>query len=338
MNGCTAKDTVVISVYAKPLITKSNDTTLCRNTTIQLFATGGTSYLWSPSTGLSNPNIANPTATPTATTTYVVTVTDANTCSYKDSVKLSVKPPPVFSVSPDQNVCTNDSKQLAASGGNSYLWQPSAFLNNPNISNPVATPAATTTYTVKIKDNTCNDSTVLSTTLTVLPLPSIKATKSNDIDCSSNFSQLNATGGRQYLWAPGTTLNDSTISNPIAKPLTTILFTVAGTDVNGCKNTDTVTVNVSFTNAGYNMPNAYSPNGDGLNDCFGLKYWGTVTKLEFSIYNRWGERVFFTTDPSKCWDGKYKGELQNIGVYVYVIKATTVCADVSKKGTFVLLR
>ena len=338
MNGCTAKDTVVISVYAKPLITKSNDTTLCRNTTIQLFATGGTSYLWSPSTGLSNPNIANPTATPTSTTTYVVTVTDANTCSYKDSVKLSVKPPPVFSVSPDQNVCTNNSKQLTASGGNFYLWQPSAFLNNPNISNPVATPAVTTTYTVKIKDNTCNDSTVLSTTLTVLPLPSIKASKTNDIDCSSNFSQLNATGGRQYLWAPGTTLNDSTISNPIAKPLTTTLFTVAGTDMNGCKNTDTVTVNVSFTNAGYNMPNAYSPNGDGLNDCFGLKYWGTVTKLEFSIYNRWGERVFFTTDPSKCWDGKYKGELQNIGVYVYVIKATTVCADVSKKGTFVLLR
>lgn len=337
--GCIVKDTVVITTIPKPLITKSNDTSVCRNSNIQLFATGGVSYLWSPSTGLSNPNVSNPVATPSATTVYFVTVTAANTCSYKDSIKLTLKSPPVFSISPDQSGCAKDPKQLTASGGTSYLWQPSTYLNNPSIANPVATPDITTTYSVKIKDNTCNDSAVLTTTVTVLPLPSVQASKTNDVDCSSGFARLSAVGGVQYIWQPSAFLNDPNISNPIATPLATTLFTVTGTDSKGCKNTDTITVNVSKNNSGqYNMPNAFTPNNDGLNECFGLKYWGNVTKLDFSIYDRLGVRIFYTTDPAKCWDGRYKGIMQENGMYVYVIKATTLCSIVDKKGTFTLLR
>lgn len=338
-NGCTAKDTTIITTYPKPVITKSNDTTLCKTAGIQLFASGGTFYTWSPSTGLSNPNISNPIASPSATTNYFVTITDANTCTYKDSIKIIVRSSAIFTVSPDQNVCVNDSKQLSASGGTFYLWQPAGSLDNPNIANPVATPNTTTTYAVKIKDIICNDSATLSTTLVALPLPIIKASKTNDIDCSSNFSQLNATGGQNYLWQPAAFLNDQNIPNPIANPLTTTLFTVNGTDMNGCKNTDTITVYVSSNNKrGYFMPNAFTPNNDGINDCFGLKYWGNVTKLDFTIYNRFGERIFYTTDPAKCWDGKYKGVLQNMGNYVYIIKAVTACDIVDKKGAFILVR
>jgi gliding motility-associated-like protein len=114
---------------------------------------------------------------------------------------------------------------------------------------------------------------------------------------------------------------------------------VKGYDATGCANTDTVTVNVGYNNkSGYFMPTAFSPNGDGLNDCFGLRFWGTVTKLDYSIYNRFGQRIFYSNDAAKCWDGKFKGVLQNIGVYVYVIEATTTCGEVNKKGTFVLMR
>lgn len=338
-NGCIAKDTIIITTFSKPLITKNNDTVLCKETSIQLYVTGGVSYLWSPVTGLSNPNIANPIASPVATTTYFVTVTDGNACAYKDSIKITIKSSALFSVSPDQNVCEKNSKQLIASGGNSYLWQPSTYLDNPNIANPLSTPDVTTIYRVKIKDSTCNDSTILTTTLMVLPLPLIRASKTNDIDCSNNFSQLNAAGGKNYFWQPGKYLNDSTISNPIAKPLATTSFIVNGIDINGCKNTDTITVKVGSGNkGGYYMSNAFTPNRDGVNDCFGLKYWGNVTELDFSIYNRFGEKIFHTTDPAKCWDGTYKGKLQNIGMYVYVIKATTSCDIVSRKGTFILLK
>lgn len=89
----------------------------------------------------------------------------------------------------------------------------------------------------------------------------------------------------------------------------------------------------------YFVPNAFTPNNDGLNDCFGLKNWGFITNVEFSIFNRWGERVFFTNNPNQCWDGTYKGIDQNADTYIYFIKAKSACAgDIVKRGTFILIR
>lgn len=338
INGCT--DSIVKPVSTSSFATlKNNDTTVCKNANVPLFVLGGSSYVWSPATGLSNSNISNPVATVTAPITYHITVTNSLGCTKIDSIHLDVKTTAVFSVSPDKSACANDQVQLNASGGTSYLWQPSTYLNNATIPNPVAYPSASIDYLIKIKDSTCNDSTILTTKITVLPSPSVNASKTNDIDCSNNSTQLNATGAKNYTWSPAAALDNSSISNPVAKPVTTTLFTVTGMDNNGCKNSDTLTVFVSNGNgSGYFMPNAFTPNNDGTNDCFGLKYWGTIIKLDFSIYNRFGERIFHSTDPAKCWDGRYKGALQQPGMYVYLIKATTACDVVDRKGTFVLLR
>jgi gliding motility-associated-like protein len=125
-------------------------------------------------------------------------------------------------------------------------------------------------------------------------------------------------------------------------PVKPTKFTVIGYDNNNCKNTDTITVNVDMNAVNkrlYLMPTAFTPNNDGLNDCFGLKYWGAVIKLNFSIYNRFGERIFYSTDPAKaCWDGTYKGAKQNVGSYVYTIQATTPCDVINRKGTVMILR
>jgi gliding motility-associated-like protein len=86
------------------------------------------------------------------------------------------------------------------------------------------------------------------------------------------------------------------------------------------------------------VPNAFSPNGDGRNDCFGVKTWGGATIEEFSVFNRWGERVFSSKNATACWDGRYKGELQPTGGYVYVIKATTICGVIKRSGTVVLVK
>ncbi|MEI9912918.1 MAG: gliding motility-associated C-terminal domain-containing protein [Bacteroidota bacterium] len=72
-------------------------------------------------------------------------------------------------------------------------------------------------------------------------------------------------------------------------------------------------VNVS----GYSMPNAFTPNNDGLNDCYGIRYWGIIRELEFSIYNRWGERYFLQKTRGACWDGKYKA-LCRILAFMYI--------------------
>src|ERR1019366_5661817 len=183
----------------------------------------------------------------------------------------------------DGSVCSGASLQLTASGGDSYMWEPASRLNNPAISSPVATPEATTSYTVTIHENTCNQIGVLSTTVQVFSLPDVKASSSNDLTCSEGSSQLNATGASIYTWSPATGLNNSNIPDPIATPGVTTLYTVTGEDINGCIHTDTVTVKTDFNmNALYLMANSFTPNGDGKNDCFGIKEWGIIQDLDFS--------------------------------------------------------
>ena len=86
------------------------------------------------------------------------------------------------------------------------------------------------------------------------------------------------------------------------------------------------------------MPNAFTPNNDGKNDCFGIQHWGDAVIKQFSIYNRWGALIFQSADPSQCWDGTWKGKPLDGGGYVYIIKATTLCGEVTKKGMLTLIR
>jgi gliding motility-associated-like protein len=332
------RDSVKITVE-KPVITKSADPTICPNTSTQLTVGGGVSYSWTPASTLNNSSISNPVATPPNTTMYYVTVTNANTCTNTDSIKVTVRPLPVFSVNAPAPVCKDGSTQLNATGGDDYAWSPAAGLSNPGIANPLATPGTTTTYFVQITETACNNSANLSTVVIINPLPDIHVSKSTDIDCSNSEAQLHAIGGVQYSWTPAATLNNPSIADPIAQPLVSTQYFVTGTDISGCSNKDSVTVNVTANGkSGYFMANAFTPNNDGRNDCYGIKYWGVIQKLEFSIYNRWGQRLFYTKTPGDCWDGTYKNEKQNPAVYIYMINATTSCGTVFRKGTFALIR
>ena len=183
----------------------------------------------------------------------------------------------------------------------------------------------------------CIDTT--SANVSVLPLPDIRAIKLNDIDCSNYFSQLNATGAIKYIWQPASALNNADIANPQAMPLQQTMYFVTGTGPNGCTNTDTVTVKVNgLKNSLYMLPSAFTPNNDGLNDCFGLKNLGGIQNLDFEIFNRWGQLLFHTNTPGECWDGNYKGMKQVSGNYIYKIKTKTSCGDIEKNGNFLLLR
>ncbi len=88
----------------------------------------------------------------------------------------------------------------------------------------------------------------------------------------------------------------------------------------------------------YLMPTAFTPNGDAINECFGIKYWGVISEFQLIIYNRWGQTVFAAANPADCWDGMYKGAKASPGNYVYYIKAKTLCGPVEKKGNVMLVR
>ncbi|WP_133054691.1 MBG domain-containing protein, partial [Niastella populi] len=174
---------------------------------------------------------------------------------------------------------------------------------------------------------------------TVNPLPGVWATKSNDLDCNVASTKLNAGGAVTYAWSPVTGLSNPHIPNPVASPADDITYTVTGTDANGCKNTDNVRIGILTVKSGENvMANAFTPNGDGKNDCFGVRFWGVIQKIDFTIYNRFGQRVFITTTPGACWDGRFNGEAQPSGTYVYAIKAITKCGIIERKGTVTLIR
>jgi gliding motility-associated-like protein len=183
-------------------------------------------------------------------------------------------------------------------------------------------------------------SQISSVNLTVNPKPTVSLSKSNDIDCMIGISKLNASGGSKYLWSPANTLSNPNVSNPVATPTATTIYQVQVTSSNGCINTGSIQVSVktSATDSGFLMPNAFTPNGDGLNDCFGVKHWGQVSNLKLEVFNRWGQLVFSTTDPNHCWDGTFKGVQQASAVFIYQVSAETICGRVFRKGTVILIR
>jgi gliding motility-associated-like protein len=338
-NGCVAKDTVLIAVLASPVITRTGDTSICHDKSIQLNVSGGNSYSWLPSTSLSNYTIANPVVAPSVNTTYYVTVTGNNNCINSDSIKVSVKPLPVFAVSGGITACIGVPVQLNATGGDIYAWGPPDGLTKTNIANPLASPAASTVYSVNIKTASCGDSANLAVPFTVLTLPVVRAGSSNDVDCSKPTAELSASGASSYLWQPGAGLNDPTLASPLASPSVNTTYIVKGTDLNGCSNYDSVKVLV--THAGdllVQMPNAFTPNGDGKNDCFGIgRYAGLLQSVQFSIFDRWGVEIFHTSNPLNCWDGRYHGKQQDAGGYVYILRANTFCGVIFKKGIVMLI-
>jgi len=198
-------------------------------------------------------------------------------------------------------------------------------------------------YNDTMKSTLGCDSLITTVNLITTPQPTVAIIKSNDVNCMLGTATLTATGGRRYEWWSN---SNAPISNPAAaklvvSPTTTTKYRVRVTSAGGCRAEDSIEVKVDYGNpdGGYLLASAFTPNSDGKNDCFGVKSWGAITDLKFAIYNRWGEIVFQTTDPSACWGGTYKGVPQGTAAFVYQIIAKTICGGpVYRKGTIVLIR
>lgn len=239
----------------------------------------------------------------------------------------------------DTGICANGSVQLNATGGTTYFWVPQTGLDNPNISSPVATPSVPTTYTVNMTNSIgCTDKDSLSVNL--FPIPEINiAADGNIVSCDMRSLQLSATGGNQYVWAPGKYCNDSTIANPLVTPVNTTTFTVKTIDIHNCVAIDTMTVYVYAGSEAIFMPNAFSPNGDGYNEKIMPIILCNFNMDIFYIFNRFGERVFSTTKEQEGWDGVYKNKITDVGTYYYFISGRNSKGE-SKiyKGDIALIR
>ncbi len=235
-------DTVVVTLIAGSPDLIAPDQDACSGETVQLQSTGALSYQWFPANAVSNPNIANPIFLLDSTTTLILRATDINGCLGRKFVTVTINEPPQLLYTPVYNVCEGESVQLSVSGGNTYQWNNAASLNNANISNPVATPLATTTYTVTVS-NGCVDTAQI--TVNVLPPPIADAGNDTSV-CGGSSVTLNGSGGVNYSWlgSDGTTYNTA---NPTVIVNTDVTYYLTVSTGNGCSDTDTVQLSVAPT-------------------------------------------------------------------------------------------
>jgi gliding motility-associated-like protein len=130
---------------------------------------------------------------------------------------------------------------------------------------------------------------------------------------------LHTTRGTLYSWSPVSTMNDPQVANPLVTPKEPTAYVVVGLNEFGCMNYDTSFVDVDYRVL-TQLPNAFSPNGDGVNDLFMVANIGLRRLITFQVYDRWGKQVFETINPTEGWDGTYKGKALDSGVYYYYIK------------------
>ncbi|MBX2910233.1 MAG: tandem-95 repeat protein [Chitinophagales bacterium] len=267
-NGCTANDIVLVHVVKSSLRAEAGvNKQYCHGNVTPVVlggtptATGGSpvyNYAWTPATGIiGSTSVANPSALPDSTTTYYVTVTDAKGCSSVDSVKITVNPSPLVFAGRDTAVCAGQPVILGTRNfGYNYAWSPGLYLSSTTLSNPIATPLATTTYTVTATDvNGCTSTSTITITVRQNPVADAGADKSL-VACSNDSVQLGgspaASGGLSpytYAWIPTIGMNDSTASNPYVKNIgSTTTYTLKVSDAYGCTATDQVVVN--FTQSG----------------------------------------------------------------------------------------
>jgi gliding motility-associated-like protein len=338
--GCSAVDSVTITINKSPLVKTLSDTTICINDLLILTTNGALNYNWSPGIYVNDSTIANPQYIDTGSHTLFVTGIDLNGCMAKDTINVSVKNRTTFIAPESKTICKGTSVQLNGNNGNAfqYIWTPSSYLNNAAIADPVANPPFTIAYTVKVTDNICKNDSSFIVDVLVLPAPTVTATKTNDLNCNKPFAQLYASGALSYTWIPSYALSNDSIADPVANPAVTTTYYVYGKDSSICAGTDSVTIVANFKNHGIILPNSFTPNNDGLNDCFGIRYYRDVKDLDFIIFNRYGNIVFRTHNADECWDGNYKGKPAGPGSYVYFIKAHTLCGEVQIKESIMLIR
>lgn len=341
-NGCANTDTVTVNVLQFISVKAGVDTGICLSDTFRLRpVSDALSYQWTSSSGATIQNIKNPLVQPLVNTKYYV-IANLGKCQARDSVAVTVAPYPTASAGSDITICYGTRAQLNGSVvGNSFKWNPAATLINENTLTPVAGPTRTTAY-ILTATNTSGCPKPVTDTILVTVIPPVIANAGKDtFAVPSQPLQLNASGGTGYVWMPADYLNNPNIANPVAvfdNNIDSIRYTVRVSE-GACFAEDQVLVRVFKNGPDILVPSGFTPNGDGKNDVIRPSLAGISKLTYFSIYNRWGQLLFTTTEENKGWDGNFAGVAQASGAYVYQASGVDYLGNtVFRKGTVVLIR
>lgn len=335
--GCSDTASVEVFVATPASIGIPNDTSVCPGESVTLNIIGGVTFDWEPKVDITNANTATPTITPSQPRTYTVNIVDNNGCDIQGEVNVGIYTPADPMAGIAQTICIGDSVILEAQNGLSYVWSPAASVVDPTGASTTAIPQQTTTYTIEIIDgNNCRNTDEV--TITVQPLPDVDAGPDMAIYEDSR-AVLQASGARTYVWSPNLWIEDTSASSTIIFPQDSIMYYVLGTDEFGCQNIDSIYIRV-LPKPKFYMPNAFSPDGDGINDLFIIGPYQNFNLNSFKVFNRWGQMVFETDDIGQGWDGRSPGgEPLPMGTYIFRVEGVDdLGIPQERQGNVTLLR
>ena len=199
------------------------------------------------------------------------------------------------------------------------------------------TNAATYSWTFVETYKTCT-SGLITVDVTVHNQPTAEILNIPQTVCYGDQIQLEATGGSTYTWTPADIVKSDT-NGQYVEIITPVTLVVTVTDQYGCSGSATVEYSDIQQCCNFSFPNAFTPNGDGHNDGFRIVTYGNMRHYSLTIYNRWGQQVFWTGDPKSAWDGKFGGEPCEMGVYYYHLDAECLTGPKEiRNGDITLIR
>ncbi|HCM76353.1 MAG TPA: hypothetical protein DIS90_08215 [Cytophagales bacterium] len=209
-------------------------------------------------------------------------------------------------------ICPGEQATLSVTGTfNSLTWSTSETGASVVINQPAL-------YSVASVDaNGCSSSAQI--TIGSNPVPTLTVTADKTSVIAGQSAQLDAAGADTYSWTPIESLNNPLIANPIATPDQTTTYTVEGTVTGGCTAQATITIEVNSDPGSLNIPNVFSPNGDGVNDLWIIPGIESFTECVISIFDKNGKRVYEKRGYQNDWNGTYNGQDVPQGTYYYVI-------------------
>jgi gliding motility-associated-like protein len=344
--GCKSSMPVEVKLINNLTFDVTSDFSICEGEPafVTVFNPGPTyTYAWSSDDGSVTSNTSSLNVVPARTTEYTVTVTDG-LCVTSHSTVVTVHQLPVPDAGEDIVVCYGKSARLNGSGGYTYHWSPSIYLSDAASRNPeVVQPAASQVYELTVKDQFgCASAESSSVSVSVVPPVQVFAGRDTIVPKGLPFQleaiDVKASGFTKYVWTPSTGLSDPRIKNPVAILQSSAVYTVTAITKDGCESSDDIKIE-AYTGPDIYVPNAFTPNRDGLNDDFKIFPVGIKTFKYLAVFNRWGNRVYYSTDVSKGWDGAVGARPGDAGTYVWIVEGIDVNNKVVlKRGVVQLIR
>ncbi len=358
--SCESPRSLITVTVSNPLVISNlPDVTICQGDTARFIPTvtpPADTYQWTAVGGngstIISPNSLNTGVFPVDTTSYILRATLGG-CSAQKTVTVNVRWKPIIDAGINVPICLNDSTLITGSVSHvsnaitpgtsfTYAWTPTDSVTTPNAISTFVHPTHSTWYkitgTATAADYGCDFTFFDSVKVVVQPV--IHAFAGNDTIAAKNLPhQLHGSGGTTYLWSsPTAVFSNPAVQNPTVTLNDDANIYVLVKDAIGCSGRDTLFIQV-FEGPAYYIPNAFTPNGDGLNDVFRPIPPGISSTTFFRVFNRYGQLMFETSQWLKGWDGTFKGKPAEPGAYVWIIKGVDKYnKTIEQKGTIMLIR